>query len=214
MTPSRTRASHSHVASTAPAFLRARRPLARRRRPASSPSRCRPSLLDVGGLTAPPMSNNSKPRVRTAGGWPVSATAARCEDGRRGAATRRSSCTSISRARCGRTPCSTWPSATTLPLPVDSVEALTAALRVHRLRALHRGLDPHHQRHAHRRRLPADRGRLRGGSGSARRGLPRGHFLADRARDAGRQLGRPLRGLLRRRPAGVRRARGRRPAHA
>ena len=67
---------------------------------------------------------------------------------------RRSSCTSTSRARCGRRRCSRSRGATTTRCPATTVEELARALRVPRLRALHRGLDPDDERAADARRLP------------------------------------------------------------
>ena len=63
-------------------------------------------------------------------------------------------------------------------LPADTVEGLARAVRLPRLRALHRGLDPDHERPADGGRLPPGRRRLRGGGRRARRGLPRGDLLA------------------------------------
>ena len=97
-------------------------------------------------------------------------------------------------------------------LPADTVEGLARALRVPRLRALHRGLDPDDERAPDARRLPAGRRRLRGRGRGARRRLHRGHLLARRARAARRRLGRHLRRLLRRRRGGARAARRRGPA--
>ena len=89
-------------------------------------------------------------------------------------------------------------------LPCTTVEELRGALRVPRLRALHRGLDPHDERAADERRLPAGRRRLRGRGRRARRRLHRGHLLAGRARPPRRRLGRDLQRLLRRRRGGAR----------
>ena len=79
-----------------------------------------------------------------------------------------------------------------MPLPADTVEGLADALRVHRLQALHRRLDPDDELPADGRRLPPDRRRLRGRGGLVRRRLPRGHLLAARARQPRRRLGRDL----------------------
>ena len=98
-------------------------------------------------------------------------------------------------------------------LPADTVEGLAGALRVPRLRALHRGLGADDERAADARRLPAGRGRLRGRGRLARRRLHRGHLLARRAGPPRRRLGRHLRRLLRRRRGGAGAARRRGPAH-
>ena len=113
--------------------------------------------------------------------------------------TRRSSCTSTSRARSGRATLLDIAARNGVPLPADTVEGLERALRVHRLRALHRGLDPDHQRLRTAddfRQVVVD---YAAEAASLRRGLPRGDLLAGRAGRARAELGRHLRGLLRRR---------------
>ena len=100
------------------------------------------------------------------------------------------------------------------PLPADDEAGARRALRLPRLRALHRGLDPDHERAADGRGLPPGRRRLRGRGRLARRGLPRGDLLAERARAARGRLGRDLQRLLRRRPGGARAARRRGAADA
>ena len=79
------------------------------------------------------------------------------------------------------------------------------ALRVPRLRPLHRALDHDHARDPHRGRLPRGRGRLRTRGRRARRGLPGGDLHAGRAGADRRVVGRGVHRLLRR----CRRGRGR-----
>ena len=76
------------------------------------------------------------------------------------------------------------------------------ALPLPRLRPLHRGLDPDHELPADGGGLPPGGRRLRRRGEAARRGLPRGDLLPDRAHVARRRLGRDLQRLLRRRPGG------------
>ena len=78
--------------------------------------------------------------------------------------------------------CSRSRGATTTRCRPTRVEGLAGALRVPRLPALHRGLDPDDERAADASRLPPGGRRLRGRGRVARRGLSRGDLQPGRAR--------------------------------